>query len=92
VAAETAPYRIKDVGEPMRGELAAISATAREALEEMRGLLGVLRSADEDPAFAPQPVLADLATLVDGATKAGLPVTLRTTGTWPTSRGSCGSW
>ena len=81
VAAETAPYRVADVSEPMRDELAAISATAREALEEMRGLLGVLRSADETPSYAPQPVLADLGTLVVGASKAGLPVSLRTTGT-----------
>jgi signal transduction histidine kinase len=80
VAAETAPYRIADVSEPMRTELAAISTTAREALSELRGLLGVLRSADDRPLYAPQPVLADVTALVDGAARAGLDVHLMITG------------
>jgi len=44
--------------------LAAIESTGRDALDEMRRLLGVLRSADADTAMAPQPSVADLSTLV----------------------------
>ena len=46
----------------------AIGETAREALSEMRRLLGVLREdADPVPTRAPQPGLADVVDLVDGA-------------------------
>ncbi len=44
--------------------LTAIESTGREALDEMRRLLGVLRSADSDTAMAPQPSVADLGALV----------------------------
>ncbi|MFE6223603.1 sensor histidine kinase [Streptomyces sp. NPDC057854] len=55
--------------------LEAIGTTSRQALDELRRLLGVLSGADEDPAArAPQPTLADLPALVDGVRKAGLPV------------------
>ena len=80
VAAETAPYRISDVSPAMRAELDSIGTTAREALAELRGLLGVLRSAAETPAYAPQPVLADVGHLVDGANRAGLQVRLEVVG------------
>ncbi len=38
--------------------LAVIEETGRDALAEMRRLLGVLRRADEGPALVPQPTLA----------------------------------
>jgi signal transduction histidine kinase len=68
VQAETA--RLTTPGMPPEGakRLLAIGDTAREALSEMRRLLGVLREdADPVPARAPQPGLADVADLVDGA-------------------------
>ncbi len=45
-------------------DLAAVEATAREALAEMRRLFGVLRSEGESPGLAPQPGLAELDRLV----------------------------
>jgi signal transduction histidine kinase len=56
--------------------LAAISATGRQALAEMRRLLGMLRR-DEDSAAserAPQPGIGELGELLDQARTAGLPV------------------
>ena len=44
VRAETAPYRLGGLPEPARDEFTAIASAAREALTEMRRLLGVLRS------------------------------------------------
>lgn len=49
-----------------------IADTGREALTEMRGLLGVLR--DGDAAAEPQPVLEDLPALVERVRAAGLDV------------------
>jgi signal transduction histidine kinase len=46
---------------------------AREALAEMRRLLGVLRH-DQPADLAPQPQLSDLPALVDAARRAGAPV------------------
>ena len=75
VQAETAPYRLSGLPEPARAEFAALSAAAREALADMRRLLGVLRH-DQPAPRAPQPQMADLPTLVDAARRAGLPVEL----------------
>ncbi|MFI5082453.1 MAG: sensor histidine kinase [Streptosporangiales bacterium] len=75
VRAETAPYRLTGLSEPVRAEFGALSEVAREALAEMRRLLGVLRH-DQPAALAPQPQLADLPTLVDAARQAGVSVEL----------------
>ncbi|MEV4510478.1 sensor histidine kinase [Dactylosporangium sp. NPDC049525] len=74
VRAETAVYRIDGVPPAVAEELAAIAGTSREALVEMRRLLGVLRST-ETALFEPQPVLDDLAGLVRDAREAGVDVT-----------------
>jgi signal transduction histidine kinase len=74
VRAETAVYRIDGVPPAVAEELAAIADTSREALVEMRRLLGVLRST-ETPLVEPQPVLDDLAGLVRDAREAGVDVT-----------------
>ncbi len=59
VRAETAPYRLADLPDPVQAEFLALSGAAREALIDMRRLLGVLRQ--EQPAgLAPQPQLSDL--------------------------------
>jgi len=68
VQAETA--RLTTPGLPAEGaeRLSAIGDTAREALSEMRRLLGVLREdAETLPTRAPQPGLDDLVDLIDGA-------------------------
>jgi signal transduction histidine kinase len=77
VQAETA--RLTTPGMPPRGQerLAAIGDTARDALTEMRRLLGVLRSdAPGDAERAPQPGLDRLAELLDDARNAGTSVRL----------------
>jgi signal transduction histidine kinase len=62
--------------------LAAIEATSRAALTELRRLLGVLRQ-DSEPQgdLAPVPGLADLNSLLAEVAKAGLAVRLRVEGT-----------
>jgi signal transduction histidine kinase len=63
-----------------REAFAAVETTGRDALTEMRRLLGVLRKDDEDLALAPQPSLTHLATLIRRASAAGLPVELTVEG------------
>jgi signal transduction histidine kinase len=75
VRAETAPYRLTGLPEPVRAEFLALSAAAREALVDMRRLLGVLRHEDQ-AGLAPQPQLADLPVLVESARLAGVAVEL----------------
>src|SRR5580700_7266738 len=75
VQAETAPYRLSDLPESARAEFSSLSGVAREALSDMRRLLGVLRQ-DEPAGLAPQPQLSDLPALVDAARRAGVSVEL----------------
>jgi signal transduction histidine kinase len=75
VRAETAPYRLSDLPESARAEFGSISDVAREALTEMRRLLGVLRH-DEPAGLAPQPQLSDLPALLETARQAGVTVEL----------------
>jgi signal transduction histidine kinase len=63
----------------VRRALAAIAGTGRETVDEMRLLLGVLRS-DEGGALSPQPGLSDLDQLVGNVRSAGLQVDLRVEG------------
>jgi signal transduction histidine kinase len=53
---------------------AQLERTGREALSEMRHLLGILRP--DHAALAPQPTLAELGALVERARAAGLPAVL----------------
>jgi signal transduction histidine kinase len=75
VRAETARYRLPDLPESARAEFSSLSEVAREALADMRRLLGVMRQ-DQPAALAPQPQLADLPALVGAARQAGLSVEL----------------
>ena len=60
---------------------ALIERTGREALAEMRCLLGVLHAEDgHGPEFAPQPTLGQLDALVGRARAAGVPVDVRVEG------------
>ncbi len=59
-----------------RAAFAAVEDTGREALTEIRRLLGVLRHQDDDLALAPQPSLRHLEALVARVRAAGLPVRL----------------
>jgi signal transduction histidine kinase len=83
VQAETAPFRLTGLETPVRAEFAALSEAARQALAEMRGLLGVLRGSDPGarPELGPQPRLADLPELIEGARRAGATVSFSMDGT-----------
>jgi len=63
-----------------REALLIVEQTGREALAEMRRMVGVLRRPEEAPALAPQPSLEHLGKLVEQAREAGLPVDLRVEG------------
>src|SRR5919108_2392669 len=63
-----------------REALLVVEQTGREALAEMRRLVGVLRRPEEAPALAPQPSLEFLDKLVAHVREAGLPVELRVEG------------
>ncbi|MFD9476558.1 MULTISPECIES: sensor histidine kinase [Streptomyces] len=82
VQADSAPYRVPGMSEPVREEFAAIAASARESLGEMRRLLTVLRGdgaggADgADGERAPQPGIDRLQQLVEATVRAGQPVEL----------------
>jgi signal transduction histidine kinase len=53
---------------------ATIESSGREALAELRRMLGVLRKDDGDAPLRPQPGIADLPELVEQARAAGVPV------------------
>lgn len=57
-----------------------VASAGRDALGDMRRLLGLLRDPDAPAELAPQPTGADLAQLIDGFREAGLPVRLTQTG------------
>lgn len=71
IRATSAKYRIPDLPEATIAEFDGIAAQAREALAELRGVLGVLRG-DDAAQFVPQPGLGQLQELVDGARAADL--------------------
>jgi signal transduction histidine kinase len=66
--------------ERVRDAFGSIETTGREALVELRRLLGVLRGGEEHAATAPQPGLASIEALVEQVREAGLRVDLRVEG------------
>ena len=60
--------------------LETIEATGREALTEMRRLVGLLRDQGATPEFAPQPSMRSVSVLVGTVREAGLPVELAVEG------------
>ena len=61
-------------------DLEAVEATSRQAMGEMRRLLGVLRADDAPAALAPQPGLDQLPRLISDTRAAGIPVDLEVEG------------
>ena len=82
VQADGASYAMDNDPARAREALAAISATGRQALAEMRRLLGVLRreGGGANSERAPQPGIGELGELLDQARGAGLPVSFTVEG------------
>jgi signal transduction histidine kinase len=81
VQADGAAFALEASPEKARQALTAISRTGRQALAEMRGLLGVLRSASDSGAdLTPQPGVEQLAGLLEQTRAAGLPVSFAVEG------------
>jgi signal transduction histidine kinase len=76
VQADGASYALRSDPERAAAALAAISRTGRQALAEMRRLLGVLRAREEPAGLAPVPGLDQLRELLDQARGAGMSVSL----------------
>ncbi|HWG56472.1 MAG TPA: sensor histidine kinase [Gaiellaceae bacterium] len=72
--------RLQPEQEREREALVAVEETGRQALSEMRRLLGILRRDDEQAELEPQPGLRTLSELVEQVREAGLPVELRVEG------------
>jgi signal transduction histidine kinase len=81
--ADGATYAVHDA--PDRAEIAMRNAsrTGREALTEMRRLLGVLREDEQAGERAPQPGMGQLDALVEQVRAAGVPTTVTVTGAPP---------
>ncbi|MGE5133232.1 MAG: sensor histidine kinase [Gemmatimonadota bacterium] len=80
VQADGASYALDSEPDRARQALAAISGTGRQALAEMRRLLGVLRKEGSATELAPLPGVDELTELLDQARAAGLPVDFEVAG------------
>ena len=82
VQADGAAYVLDAAPEQARQALETISGTGRQALAEMRRLLGVLRTGEqpEGGEYVPQPGVEQLTDLIDQVRGAGLPVDFRVEG------------
>lgn len=85
VQADGAAYVLDHAPDQTRMALETISGTGRQALAEMRRLLGVLRTGDggkrEGGEYVPQPGVEQIAELVDQVRGAGLTVDFKVEGT-----------
>ena len=68
--------RLTDDQVAERDSLLAVERTGREAMTEMRRLVGLLREEDTAPSYGPQPGMQTLETLIATVRGAGLPVEL----------------
>jgi signal transduction histidine kinase len=74
---------LRDEQDREREALLSVEQIGRQALTEMRRMLGVMRNEDEPATLAPQPGLEHLDRLIAQVEEAGLPVTLRVEGERP---------
>jgi signal transduction histidine kinase len=79
VQAQAGPHLVAD---PQRvtAVFRAIETSGRDALVELRRLLGILRAGDEQLAIGPQPGLGSLQSLVEQVRASGLPIELQIEG------------
>ncbi|MEU3646459.1 sensor histidine kinase [Lentzea sp. NPDC034063] len=80
VHADGAAYTIRSQPEVAENAVRTIADTGRQALTEMRRLLGVLRSDDAETQWAPQPDARGVVELAENTRAAGVPVRLEITG------------
>jgi signal transduction histidine kinase len=80
VQANTALHLMDRQPERARSALTTINDVSKQALVELRSVLGVLRDVDENAPRAPTPGLARLGDLVDTAAAAGLAVRIEEAG------------
>jgi signal transduction histidine kinase len=80
VQADGAAFALDAEPERARQALAAISRTGRQALAEMRRMLGILRIGDDPADLAPQPGIDQLDDLLEQARATGLPVSFTVEG------------
>jgi signal transduction histidine kinase len=73
--------RLTPEQERERDALVSVERAGREALTEMRRLVGLLQDGEDGPGYAPQPGLDSLDTLLENVRAAGLPVELLVEGT-----------
>ncbi|MEV6911379.1 histidine kinase [Amycolatopsis sp. NPDC051071] len=71
---DSARYRVPDVSDAAAEEFRALGAAAREALDEARRLVGVLRDAEAEPEHEPQPGLGEVPSLIDGCRASGIEI------------------
>ncbi|MEU3347049.1 sensor histidine kinase [Streptomyces sp. NPDC006700] len=83
VQADGAAYVLDATPDQARKALETISSTGRQALAEMRRLLGVLRTGEhqEGGEYVPQPDVGQIEDLVEQCRGSGLPVDFRIEGT-----------
>ncbi len=80
VQADGAAFALDAAPERARQAMAAVSRTGRQALAEMRRLLGVLRTAEDPAEMAPQPGVGQLGDLLEQARASGLAVSFTVEG------------
>jgi signal transduction histidine kinase len=80
VQADGAAYVLDNSPQQAKEALGTIASTGRQALVEMRRLLGVLRTADTAEEYVPQPGVEELPELLEQVRTAGLPVDFSTSG------------
>ena len=80
VQADGASYALDRSPERARQALGNIASTGRQALAEMRRMLGVLRSDDRSTGVVPLPGISQLGELLEQARATGLPVSFTVQG------------
>ncbi|MCX5203886.1 histidine kinase [Streptomyces sp. NBC_00237] len=82
VQAEAGPVAVRVAPERAEAAFDAISETGREAMTQLRQMLGLLRDAPSDPDVSrgPQPTIGELPRLVERVGRSGLSVAYETTG------------
>ncbi|MFJ8194888.1 sensor histidine kinase [Streptomyces sp. NPDC096094] len=83
VQADGAAYVLDAAPDQAKNALETISSTGRQALAEMRRLLGVLRTGEHEEAgeYVPQPDVQQIEDLVEQCRSSGLPVDFKVEGT-----------